>query len=55
MSDLLIANIEPIREELTRLDNDQVFLKEILEKGTNEAMKRSNINMKKIKDVVGLG
>ena len=55
LSDLLIANIEPIREELTRLDNDQVFLKEILEKGTNEAMKRSNINMKKIKDVVGLG
>ena len=55
LSDLLIANIEPIREELTRLDNDQVFLKEILEKGTNEAMKRSNINMKKIKDIVGLG
>ena len=55
LSDLLIASIEPIREELTRLDNDQVFLKEILEKGTNEAMKRSNINMKKIKDVVGLG
>ena len=53
--DLLIANIEPIREELTRLDNDQVFLKEILEKGTNEAMKRSNISMKKIKDIVGLG
>jgi tryptophanyl-tRNA synthetase len=55
LSDLLIANIEPIREELTRLDNDQVFLKEILEKGTNEAMKRSNISMKKIKDIVGLG
>jgi len=55
LSDLLIANIEPIREELTRLDNDQVFLKEILEKGTNEAMQRSNINMKKIKNVVGLG
>ena len=55
LSDLLIANIEPIREELTRLDNDQVFLKEILEKGTNEAMKRSNINMKKIRDIVGLG
>ena len=55
LSDLLIANIEPIREELTRLDNDQVFLKEILEKGTNEAMKRSNISMKKIRDIVGLG
>jgi tryptophanyl-tRNA synthetase len=55
LSDLLIANIEPIREELTRLDNDQVFLKEILEKGTGQAMKRSSINMKKIKDIVGLG
>ncbi len=54
LSDLLIANIEPIREELTRLDNDQVFLREILEKGTDEAMKRSNINMKKIRDIVGL-
>jgi len=54
LSDLLIANIEPIRKELTRLDNDQVFLKEILEKGTGQAMKRSSVNMKKIKDIVGL-
>ena len=55
LSDLLIANIEPIREELIRLDNDQAFLKEILEKGTGQAMKRSNISMKKIKNIVGLG
>ena len=55
LSDLLIANIEPIREELIRLDNDKTFLKEILKKGTDGAMKRSNANMKKIRDIVGLG
>ena len=54
---LIIANFFLIGSnvELTRLDNDQVFLKEILEKGTGQAMKRSSVNMKKIKDIVGLG
>jgi len=55
LSDLLIENIEPIRDELIRLDNDHSFLLDILEKGTNEAMKRSSLNMKKIRDIVGLG
>ena len=55
LSDLLIENIEPIRDELTRLDNDHSFLLDILEKGTNEAMKRSSLNIKKIRDIVGLG
>ena len=54
LSDLIISNIEPIREELNRLDNDQKFLKEILKKGTDEAIKRSSINMKKIRNIVGL-
>ena len=54
LSDLLIENIEPIRDELIRLDNDHSFLLDILEKGTNEAM-RSGLNMKKIRDIVGLG
>ena len=55
LSDLLIENIEPIRDELLRLDNDHLFLLDILEKGTNEAIKRSSLNMKKIRDIVGLG
>ena len=54
LSDLIISKIEPIREELNRLDNDQKFLKEILKKGTDEAIKRSSINMKKIRNIVGL-
>ena len=54
LSDLIISNIEPIRKELNRLDNDQKFLKEILKKGTDEAIKRSSINMKKIRNIVGL-
>ena len=54
LSDLIISKIEPIREELNRLDNDQKFLKEILKKGTDEAIKRSSINIKKIRNIVGL-
>ena len=55
LSDIIIMVIEPIRNELIRLNKDHIYLKEIMKKGTEEAIGRSEINMKKIKDIIGLG
>ena len=55
LSDIIIMVIEPIRNELIKLNKDHVYLKDIMNKGTEEAIGRSEVNMKKIKNILGLG
>ena len=55
LSDIIIMVIEPIRNELIKLNKDHIYLKDIMNKGTEEAIGRSEVNMKKIKNILGLG
>ena len=55
LSDIIIMVIEPIRNELIKLNKDHLYLKDIMNKGTEEAIGRSEVNMKKIKNILGLG
>ena len=55
LSDLLINRLSPIRQELIKIDNDEGFLREILNDGTIKAREKSEKNIKEIKKIIGLG
>ena len=55
LSDLLINRLSPIRQELIKIDNDEGFLREVLNDGAIKAREKSEKNIKEIKKIIGLG
>ena len=55
LSDLLINRLSPIRQELIKIDNDEGFLREVLNDGAIKAKEKSEKNIKEIKKIIGLG
>ena len=55
LSDLLINRLSPIRQELIKIDNDEGFLREVLNDGAIRAREKSEKNIKEIKKIIGLG
>ena len=55
LSDLLINRLSPIRQELIKINNDEGFLREVLNSGAIKASEKSEKNMKEIKKIIGLG
>ena len=55
LSDLLINRLSPIRQELIKIDNDEGFLREVLNDGAIKAREKSEKNLKEIKKIIGLG
>jgi tryptophanyl-tRNA synthetase len=55
LSDLLITRLSPIRQELIKINNDESFLREVLNGGAIKAREKSEKNMKEIKKIIGLG
>ena len=55
LSDLLIARLEPIRNELIRIEGDNGYLRDVLEDGAIRANEKSERNIKEIRKIIGLG
>ena len=55
LCDLLITRFEPIRNELTRIESDHGYLRKVLNDGSLRAIEKSEKNIKKIREIVGLG
>ena len=55
LSDLLINRLSSIRQELIKIDNDEGFLREVLNDGAIKAREKSEKNIKEIKKIIGLG
>ena len=54
LSEALINVICPIGKEMKKLINDKGHLEAILKKGQEKASLKSEYNLKKIRDIVGL-
>ena len=54
LSEALVETICPIGEKISQLMNNKVYLEEILKKGREKALIKSEENLKKIRDIVGL-
>ena len=53
LSEILIEKIEPISKEIKKLLNDEMYLDEILLKGSEKADKIASKKIKEIKELVG--
>jgi tryptophanyl-tRNA synthetase len=54
LSEALIARLDPIQSEMKRLKNDLSFVKQVLQDGEEKARSIAEINIKQIKEIVGL-
>ncbi len=54
LADALIAELEPISIEMSKLRQDETYLKEILKKGTEKARSLAAENLKKTHEIIGL-
>jgi len=55
LSDLLISSVSPIRKELIKLENDKGYVRDILDDGRSKAIEKSEVTIKKVRNIVGLG
>ena len=55
LSDLLISSISPIREELIKLENDKGYVRDVLDDGWTKAIEKSEVTIKKVRNIIGLG
>ena len=53
LSDVLVATICPIGKKIKELKNDNKYLLEILQEGTDKANAIAKKNIDKIKEIVG--
>ena len=54
LSDALVEVISPIGKKITQLMDDKVYLEGILKKGKEKASIKSEENLKKIREIIGL-
>ncbi|MFT5703042.1 MAG: tryptophanyl-tRNA synthetase [Rickettsiales bacterium] len=54
LAEALIVKLDPIQSEIKRLKNDLSFVKQILQDGEEKARTIAELNIKKIKEIVGL-
>ena len=55
LSDIIISEMEPIRDKFIELKNDKSFLNKILKDGVYKAREKSNPIIDEVKSIVGLG
>ena len=55
LSDIIISEMEPIRDKFIELKNDKLFLNKILKDGMYKAREKSNPIIGEVKSIVGLG
>ena len=55
LSDIIISEMEPIRDKFIELKNDKLFLNKILKDGMYKAREKSNPIIDEVKSIVGLG
>lgn len=53
LADLIISVISPIRERMNNLLKDQIYLYEILKRGSEKATEIASHNIKEVKDIIG--
>ena len=54
LSDAIVASICPIGDEIKKLMKDKGFLTSVLKKGKENANKKAEENLKKIREIIGL-
>ena len=54
LAEILINEITPVGKEIQRLLNERSYLKEVLKKGSEKANIIAEVNLKNIRDIVGL-
>lgn len=55
LADLIVSTLYPIQKKYEEIRNDEKYLNEVLDKGREYAIEKSNETMKKVVDAVGLG
>jgi len=53
LADLIVDKVEPIEKEIKKLINDQTYLDSIMTDGTNKAMAKADLVLKKVYSIIG--
>jgi tryptophanyl-tRNA synthetase len=55
LADVVVSSLKPIRQKYQKIMNDQKYLKEVLDGGSEWARAKSSVKIEKVRRVMGLG